>query len=56
MLPDEELPRGSGSTTHNISSSTISLGTIEICQIFENKVDLRMKLHVYAMKKKLSSK
>ena len=53
MFPDEEF---SGGTTHNTSSLAISLGAIKIGQLFENKADLKMKLHAYAMKKNFEFK
>ena len=56
MFPDAELPRGQRGTTHNTSSSAVSSGAIKIGQLFENKDDLKMKLHIYTMKKKLKSK
>ena len=56
MFPDEEFLGEPASTTHNTSSSAISSGSIKIKQLFENKVDLKMKLHVYAIKKKFEFK
>ena len=56
MFPDEELQREPGGTTHNTSSSAVSSGSIKIVQLFENKVDLKMKLHVYTMKKNFEFK
>ena len=53
MFPDEELP---GGTTHNTSSFVVSSSAIKISQLFENISDLKMKLHVYAMKKKFEFK
>ena len=44
------------STTHNTLSSTISLCSIKNDQLFENKADLKMKLHVYAMKQNFEFK
>ena len=48
MCSDEEL---SDNTSNNTSSSTLSSGTIKIGQLYENKGDLKMKLHVYVIKK-----
>ena len=53
IFPNEELPRG---TTHNTSSSTVSSGMIKVGQLFDNKADLKMKLHVYAMKRNFEFK
>ena len=53
---DEELLGEPTSTTHNTSSSVVSSCLIKNGQLFENKVDLKMKLHVYAMKKNFDFK
>ena len=53
MCSDEEL---SDNTSNNTSSSTLSSGTIKIGQLYENKGDLNMNLHVYAMKKNFEFK
>ena len=53
MFLDEELP---GDTIHNTSSSAVSSNMIKIGQLFENKDDLKMKLHVYAMKRNFEFK
>ena len=56
MFSDEELVGEPTGTTHNTLSSAVSLGSIKIGQLFENKVNLKMKLHVYAMKKNFEFK
>ena len=53
MFPDDEL---SGGTTHNTSSSAVSSDTIKIGQLFHNKANSKMKLHVYAMKRNFKFK
>ena len=47
IFSNEEFPR---STPNTMSSSVVSSGTIKIGQLFENKGDLKLKLHMYAMK------
>ena len=56
MCLDEEFPGGPRGITDNTPSSTVSSGAIKIGQLFENKAYLKVKLHVYAIKKNLSSK
>ena len=56
MFSDKELQRGPRGTTHNTSSSAVSSRSIKIGQLFENKTDLKMKLHVYGMKKNFEFK
>ena len=56
MFPDEELLGKLAGTTHNTLSSAVSSTSIKIDQLFENKADLKMKLHVYTVKKNLEFK
>ena len=51
IFRDEELLGELTGTTYNTSSSPVTSASIKNGQLFENKVDLKMKLHVYAMKK-----
>ena len=53
MFLDEDLPCD---TPNNTSSSAISSGSIKIGQLFENKGDLKMKLHLYAIKRNFEFK
>ena len=39
-----------------MSSFTVSSGMIKVGQLYENKGDFNMKLHVYAMKKNFEFK
>ena len=50
QFTDEELLEERTGTTHNTSSSAISSCLIKNSQFFDNKANLKMKLHVYAMK------
>ena len=50
---NKELPPD---TYNNMSSSTISSRIIKIGQSLENKGDLKLKLHVYAMKRNFEFK
>ena len=52
MFPDEEFLGEPACITQNTSSSAVSSGSIKIGQLFESKADSKMKLHVYAIKKK----
>ena len=56
MFLYEELQGEPTGTIHNTSSSTVSSGSIKIRQLFENNANLKMKLHVYAMKKNFEFK
>ena len=56
MFPDEEMVGKLAGITYNTSSFAVSLGSIKIGQLFENKADLKMKLPVYAIKKNFEFK
>ena len=53
---DEELQGGPKGTAHNTSSPIFSSRSTKIGQLFDNKANLKMKLHVYVVKKNFEFK